>query len=333
MGERPKKHKRLAWETVQPISKLFAIALLCFWLVGCSSQFSENLLHTADSEISGYSHNEPINTQHGNEYASFEQRVFERINNERTAHGIAPLVWDNALANVARSHSRNMAQLNFFDFTCPAGLSPSERITNAGVSWLLTHTFIMSGNRLTPESLSLPDDDVLLNEALTHVGIGFYRSADSLYERYFTIEFITMPIRPCDETMREWERFVLDLTNEYRARYGLPALIWNDTLAQAARLHSADMAYNDFIAHEGSDGSDIGERITRVGWEWRIVKENVAVGQETPDIVVNGWINSPGHRANILSEDIRYLGVGFYFLEGSQAHFHWTQKFGTPMPQ
>jgi uncharacterized protein YkwD len=313
------------------MSKLFIILILCFLFVGCRRQDDEGFPDTMDYESTEYLDNELLEGHSMEEYADFEQRVFERINTERISHGLAPLLWSDALVDVARSHSRDMAQSGFFDFISQEGFSSSDRITNAGIPWLNTQSFIMRGNRLTPESISLPDEDTLLNEVLTHIGIGFYRSTESQYERYLTFEFIFMPTRPSDEMINEWERLVLDLTNEYRSSYGLPMLVWDDRLAHAAQLHSADMAYNNFIGHDGSDGSNIGERITRAGWEWRIVKENVAVGQYTPYIVLDGWINSPGHRSNMLSDDITYLGVGFYFLEGSQFFYHWTQKFGTPL--
>ena len=313
------------------MSKLFLIILLSFFLTGCNSLLNDTFQFITDNDFTSIFDNEPFDGHTGEDYGNFEQRIFERINSERASHGLAPFVWNDALADVARRHSSNMAQMNFFAFSSPDGLSSSERITNAGIPWLQTHSFIVRGNRLTPETISLPDDNVLLNANLSHIGIGFYHSSESPYERYFTLEFIFIPTRPSDETITEWERLVLDLTNEYRVSHGLPMLIWDDTLAYAARLHSADMAYNNFIAHEGSDGSDIGERITRAGWEWGIVKENVAVGQYTPQMVVEGWIDSPGHRVNILSEDVTYLGVGFYFLEDSRFHFHWTQKFGAPL--
>ena len=310
--------------------KWLTLMLLCIVLAGCSRQHDEDELDIMSHEYTDYLSTELHSDYTDEVYVNFEQRVFIRINNERSAQGLEPLVWNDALADVARRHSINMAQMDFFDFNCPNGLSPSDRITNASIPWRRTHTFIVRGNQLTPESISL-DADVLFNEYLSHVGIGFYRSIESRYERYITLEFISMPVRPSDEMITIWEHLVLQLTNDYRASHGLSPLVWDGTLAHAARLHSADMAYNNFMAHEGSDGSSVGERITRAGWTWRTVKENVAVGQSTPYIVVDGWIGSPGHRANILSEDIVYLGVGFYFLEDSDFHYHWTQKFGAPL--
>jgi len=323
------------------MSKLLILMFLCLFLTGCIYRYDEESSHTITHEYEIQATNgqftEEINEEdyttevHNLDIHDFEHDLFERVNNERAVHGLTPLEWNYDLANIAREHSRNMAQLSFFDFNCLDGVSSSERITNAGIPWRHSNTFIVRGSNLAPDTMNLPGDDILLSEDLSHIGIGFYHWEESQYERYLTIKFVAMPIRPCDETISKWEHRVLDLTNEYRAEYGLSPLIWDETLANAARLHSNDMADNNFMAHEGSDGSTIGERITHAGWTWRLVRENVAVGQDSPEMVVDGWINSPGHRKNILCEDIIYLGVGFYFLMYSDFHFHWTQKFGTPM--
>ena len=128
--------------------------------------------------------------------------------------------------------------------------------------------------------------------------------------------------------MSDFERQVFDLVNEVRHSYGLEPLIWNEYLAQAARYHSEDMATNNFISHAGSDGSQVPERMNRVGLQGFFAwAENVAIGQQTPEQVMYGWMNSPGHRANIL-RNIRYIGIGVKPIEhqGFQI-FAWTQKF------
>jgi len=121
-------------------------------------------------------------------------------------------------------------------------------------------------------------------------------------------------------TNYEFEREVFDLTNEHRIANGLNPLQWDDVLATASREHSEDMFYSNNMSHTGSDGSTPGQRIDRMGIAWRRWAENVAAGQQTPAEVVEGWMNSPGHRANILNPNLTTLGVGFY-------NYYWTQKF------
>jgi len=118
----------------------------------------------------------------------------------------------------------------------------------------------------------------------------------------------------------EWRVFLL--TNIERESRGVPPLQWDDILGSAARAHCEDMVRNDFFSHTGSDGSTLGERITRAGFVWSMVAENIAGGQRTPEEVVRSWMDSPGHRSNILNPALTHLGVGF-------SSNMWTQKFGT----
>jgi uncharacterized protein YkwD len=121
----------------------------------------------------------------------------------------------------------------------------------------------------------------------------------------------------------KFERDVFDLTNAERAKHGLPPFIWDDRLAAAARAHSADMASRGFFAHINPDGLDPFDRMKKAGISYRIAAENIAYGQRTAQAVVTSWMNSPGHRANILHGTLTHLGVGFQGI-------FWTQKFITP---
>ncbi|MEU8434470.1 CAP domain-containing protein [Streptomyces sp. NPDC029216] len=116
---------------------------------------------------------------------------------------------------------------------------------------------------------------------------------------------------------------VLALVNQERAAAGCPALTVNAKLTQAAQDHSADMAAHATMSHTGSDGSDPGQRITRAGYQWQTYGENVAYGYSTPEQVMEGWMNSPGHRRNILDCSYREIGIGL-----AQPGQYWTQDFG-----
>jgi uncharacterized protein YkwD len=125
---------------------------------------------------------------------------------------------------------------------------------------------------------------------------------------------------------------VVELTNQFRAQNGLAPLTLNSKLSEAAQTHSQNMATQDFFSHTGKDGSSAGDRVSSTGYDWRTVAENIAAGQRTPTEVVNSWINSPGHRANILNTTIREIGVGYFFLVEDTGttnyNAYWTQDFG-----
>jgi uncharacterized protein YkwD len=102
----------------------------------------------------------------------------------------------------------------------------------------------------------------------------------------------------------------------------VPPVTWNNLLEKAAVLHSADMNKNNYFGHTGADGSSAGDRITRVGYNWRAYGENIAKGHTSEQEVMNGWLESEGHCMNIMSNSVKEMGVG---RDGN----YWTQVFAT----
>ncbi len=122
---------------------------------------------------------------------------------------------------------------------------------------------------------------------------------------------------------------ILDLTNNERGKVGLSPLTLNSKLAAAAQKHSRSMAMQDFFDHR-----QMVERVRAEGYHYSRVAENISAGNSTPEDAIKGWMNSSGHRDNILNSNYRELGVGYYFLENDQGSVnykhYWTQVFGTP---
>ncbi|MBB5786912.1 CAP domain-containing protein [Jiangella mangrovi] len=122
----------------------------------------------------------------------------------------------------------------------------------------------------------------------------------------------------------EREQEVLDLTNEARADEGCEPLRADDRLHEAAVLHSEDMAERDYFDHVTPEGVGPGERAERAGYDgWG--GENIAWGYRSAEDVVEGWMDSPGHRKNILNCDFVAIGVG---EADSDRGPYWTQTFG-----
>jgi len=121
---------------------------------------------------------------------------------------------------------------------------------------------------------------------------------------------------------------VVDRTNAERTRRGLRPLTVDTRLAAAAQAHSADMVRRAFFAHENPDGRQVWDRAVAAGYAYRKVAENIAAGQRSAEEVVRGWVESPGHRANILDGDLTQIGVGR--AEGGSYGVYWTQVFSTP---
>ena len=128
-----------------------------------------------------------------------------------------------------------------------------------------------------------------------------------------------------DSVLRAWEKEILDLTNSFRARNGLSALSWSDAAAKAARLHSKDMADNNYFSHTGLNGSTPSQRLKAQGISFTASGENIIGGYGNALHSSNGWMNSSGHRSNLLHKSFQYLGVG-YVLGGSYGNYA-TQNF------
>jgi uncharacterized protein YkwD len=131
---------------------------------------------------------------------------------------------------------------------------------------------------------------------------------------------------------------VLVLTNDARAharRCGgttyeaAPPLALNTALERAASDHSQDMAAHNYMDHTGRDGSSPADRITRTGYKWRLVGENLASGMMTPDEAVAGWLQSPHHCANLMTARFVEMGLAFAVNPSTDAGVYWTQTFGT----
>lgn len=128
---------------------------------------------------------------------------------------------------------------------------------------------------------------------------------------------------------------VLELTNIERSKLSLSPLTLNTQLLNAATNHSQNMALQDFFSHTGKDGSSLGSRISATGYKFSAAAENIAAGSSTPEQVVSSWMNSSGHRANILNPNLKEIGIGYYFLANDTGtenwNHYWTQVFATSL--
>ncbi|MEW2355195.1 CAP domain-containing protein [Spirillospora sp. NPDC029432] len=120
------------------------------------------------------------------------------------------------------------------------------------------------------------------------------------------------------------ETAVALLTNKERAAKGCAPLRIDTRLVRSARAHSRDMAANDYFSHTSKNGDSPWKRMEDAGYP-SPGAENIAKGYPTAEAVVEGWMNSPGHRANILNCDLRAIGVGMAAGGGGP---YWTQNFG-----
>ncbi|GAB1540464.1 hypothetical protein NUACC21_31330 [Scytonema sp. NUACC21] len=123
-------------------------------------------------------------------------------------------------------------------------------------------------------------------------------------------------------TSLSFEQKVFQLTNQERAKKGLKPLKANAELNYVADTYAQEMAERGVLSHTGPDGSQAWDRAKEVGYEAFMMAENIAAGQRTPEQVVQGWMNSSGHRANMLNPNYTEIGVGYH-------NKYWVQNFGS----
>lgn len=131
-----------------------------------------------------------------------------------------------------------------------------------------------------------------------------------------------LSIPTVDASVQAFENEVVRLVNEQRSQHGLKPLTANWELSRVARYKSQDMADNRYFSHTSPTYGSPFQMIRNFGISFRTAGENIAYGQRTPQAVVNAWMNSSGHRANILNASYTQIGVGYV----AKGHY-WTQMF------
>jgi len=141
------------------------------------------------------------------------------------------------------------------------------------------------------------------------------------------------------DNARSASQRVLTLANEARSQprrcgsksfEAAPPLKLVGTLNDAAREHAQDMAKHNVLSHSGSDGSTPADRVTREGYKWRVVGENVASGPTTADEVMEGWLASPHHCENVMDPRYTDMGLAYVVDPKSESGVYWAQVFALP---
>ncbi|MGP4046026.1 CAP domain-containing protein [Streptomyces sp. 2A115] len=249
------------------------------------------------------------------------------VNSARAAAGSPPVSLDARLTAAARTHAAGMAAQGRLGSEGADGLSVHQRVTAGGYAYLTVGEHLVSGPRTPAEFVEYclsgeQSRRTLHDPAFTEAGVAYV--ADNRSGTLYWTALWARPLTPAGLARTAAE--VIALTNAERASAGLPPLAGDPLLAAAAQAHSADMVTRAFYSHTSPDGSEPWHRAAAAGSTRRTIGENIACGQRSPAEVVDGWMNSPGHRANILKPAFTHIGVGF--AGGGSAGTYWTQLFG-----
>ncbi|GAB2888026.1 hypothetical protein GCM10027074_65520 [Streptomyces deserti] len=248
------------------------------------------------------------------------------VNSARRAAGSPPVSLDARLVCAARDHAAAMAAAGRLGVESHDGVSVYQRVIAAGYPYLTVGEHLVSGPRTPAEFVAYclraeAPRRTLHDPRFTHAGLSYANGPSG--DTYWTALW-GRPLTP--DGLARTAADVIDLTNRERARAGLRPLAADPHLTRAAQAHSADMVARDFYSHTCPDGSRPWDRAAAAGSTRRAIGENIACGQRSPAEVVEGWMNSPGHRANILTPGFTHIGIGF--AGGGRAGTYWTQLFG-----
>jgi uncharacterized protein YkwD len=268
------------------------------------------------------------------------------INQERAEAGAPPMRLSEPLGRVAQEHAGEIAGSGMFRLPGDDDKAMQARLDRVGYD---AYEWAESLNQTTASPRELIRDwqqrapgsyRQLMDPAFTEMGIGVARLDDvPLYTVLFAVPRGEQMAR-ATAGIRDLERVraaVLREVNEARRQKKLPPLTLDPLLNLAAQKHAQDMLARSFFAHESPSGTTVRERSKAQGYEWRTIGENIAEGQTTVDEVMRTWMDSPGHRKNILSPNFTELGVGLVIGQpagqAGRAGAHrvlWVQNFGSP---
>ncbi|HEX2494288.1 MAG TPA: CAP domain-containing protein [Steroidobacter sp.] len=174
--------------------------------------------------------------------------------------------------------------------------------------------------------------EVILNASFKDIGV--YESGDVV-----SIVVAEPFTGPSDKDAAVVSRQVLQLVNQARSsprkcgarlfRAAAPLKL-SPLLERAARVHARDMAAHSLFEHRGSDSGMPADRVARAGYRWQSVAENIAAGSPDASTAVRGWIDSPGHCANLMGPQYSEMGVAYAVDPKSSAGVYWAQVFASP---
>jgi uncharacterized protein YkwD len=268
------------------------------------------------------------------------EELLELINEERREAGSPPLRLSGPLTRAAQEHAEEISRKGSPRLEAGPPGAMRKRIERAGYdahAWTESLSVTPGGAGAAIRSWKRNDPQTfrrLLSAEYRDLGIGLDRLRGTpLYVflfavpqgDYFTRE--TGGIRDLDRVRAE----MLARVNEARRKAGVEPLRSDSRLDRAAQRHAEDMLARGYFAHESPEDKTVRQRSKEAGYDWRTIGENIAEGQFTVDEVMTTWLDSPGHRRNILDPRFEELGVGLALgRTNGRYRVLWAQAFGTP---
>jgi uncharacterized protein YkwD len=267
------------------------------------------------------------------------QELLRLINAERSRAGASELRLNDALTRAAQQHAEEISRRG--NLNSGSADDMHRRLTQAGYQaheWtenLTSSTADLDEILRTWRSRNPSSFRSLMDPAYRDLGIGLSHLGEMpLYSFLFAVPQEDYFARETSD-LRERERIhkeMLASVNAARKKAGLRPLTGNALLDKAAQRHAEDMLARGYFAHKSPSGTTVRERARAVGYGWHAIGENIAFGQTSVDEVMETWLESPGHRKNILTPDFSEMGLGLAMGLGPDGKYqvYWVQNFGSP---
>lgn len=271
---------------------------------------------------------------------SIRTQILGAINSERAAKGVPAVVLVYELSRATQDQANDMQAKQYVNFTSPDGRTIKEFAEGAGYqAYTLAENLVQTS--MTPSGVVgiwKNQGGVSYENAIhpdhEHVGIGVATvDGVKVYAVVFAVSFATHFEEATAglanlDTVRA---LMLNRVNDERIAAGLPALTMHPLLNISAQGHANDMFNRAYYAHESPEGTTVFTRVTITGYEAQLAAENIAKNQLSVTEVMDSWMDSPGHRANILDTAVTDVGFGLAYGKNAEGYTTlWVQNFAQP---
>ncbi len=314
----------------------FILILICMTFTSCNfiRDIHGSLLKEKDENDNNIKETVLTRSLEQDEYKSFETEIIKEryseklislINEERTSNDLALLETNEDLTKAANLRAKEISEAGCFSNIRPDGKDWTTVNNQFDIEFTSAAENIASGY-ISPRDLfrnlikKEKTRSTILSSEYNKLGVGVYKKAGTVYWQLLFISDEAFGPIPMDAYAAE----VLELTNEERVKVGLSELKTYSSLQHAANKRSKESEQDFNPDHTRPDGKDFYTVLGEYNINYNLAGENIAKGQLTPEEVVEGWMNSLGHRDNILNDSFNNMGVGVYQYDGV---IYWTQLF------
>jgi len=240
------------------------------------------------SNVTKFNPNNPLTRAEMSKILTKSFRIIVDNNHELSFKDVSPNGWDHPFIIT-------IAEVGISTGYSPIHYKPAMEVTRAQMAVFLDRAILFDQKRNT--------------------GVIKYDAVNKTY--------MDSSVTAVNETAKQTARLV----NLERAKVGLPSLVVDAPLSKIATIKAEDMNKNEYFAHKSPTYGDPWDMAEHFGYPYRSFGENIAFGQQTPEEVVKAWMNSPGHKANILNKSYTNIGAGI--TKNSQGRIYWVHMFSS----